>query len=291
MACSAAVMQEAYSYCEDLVREADKDRFLASLFAPPDRRRHLFALYAFNIEISRVREASHNVLPGEMRLQWWRDTLSGRGFGAVESNPVATALLDTLVRYGLPATPLLGLMEARSFDLYDEPMPTLADFEFYAFWTSSALIEMASSILLGGKSPSSVDPARHAGMAYAIVALLRALPLHAARGQLYLPLDMLERHGVAREDILTGQATPQLRAALAEMRVLARRHLVALNERVGDISPAAAPAFIPIALVPLLLERMDRHRYDPFKPIELSQWRRQWAMWRATWGGILAFRN
>jgi phytoene synthase len=102
---------------------------------------------------------------------------------------------------------------------------------------------------------------------------------------------MLERHGVAREDILTGQATPQLQAALAEMRVLARRHLVALNERVGDIPPAAAPAFIPIALVPLLLERMDRHRYDPFKPIELSQWRRQWAMWRATWGGILAFRN
>ena len=57
-------MLEAYAHCEQLVREADKDRFLATLFAPADRRPHLYALYAFNIEISRVREASHNALPG-----------------------------------------------------------------------------------------------------------------------------------------------------------------------------------------------------------------------------------
>src|SRR5215470_538548 len=115
-------MEESYSYCEMLVREADKDRFLASLFAPADRRPHLFALYAFNIEISRVRESSHNALPGEMRLQWWRDALSGRGYGSVAANPVATALLDTMLRYRLSAVPLLDLLHARSFDLYDEPM-------------------------------------------------------------------------------------------------------------------------------------------------------------------------
>ncbi|MGC2781200.1 MAG: squalene/phytoene synthase family protein, partial [Bradyrhizobium sp.] len=49
-------MQDNYAHCEALVREADKDRFLASLFAPADKRHHLFALYAFNLEIARVRE-------------------------------------------------------------------------------------------------------------------------------------------------------------------------------------------------------------------------------------------
>jgi 15-cis-phytoene synthase len=280
-------MEESYSYCEMLVREADKDRFLASLFAPADRRPHLFALYAFNIEISRVRETSHNALPGEMRLQWWRDALSGRGYGSVTANPVATALLDTMVRYRLSATPLLGLLQARSFDLYDEPMPTLAEFESYACSTSSSLIEFAASILVGGTSASSIEPARHAGLAYAIAGLLRALPVHAARGQVYLPADVLERHGAARQDIFAGTATWQLRAALAEMRLLARRHLAALNEGINDIPAAAAPAFIPVALVPPLLARMEHRRYDPFMPFELSQWRKQWAMWRATWGGIL----
>jgi phytoene synthase len=282
-------MQEAYSYCENLVREADKDRFLASLFAPAERRPHLYALYAFNVEISRVREASRQALPGEMRLQWWRDALSGRGFGSVTANPVATALLDTLVRYRLSATPLIDLLQARSFDLYDEPMPTLSEFEYYARWTSSSLIEIAASILVGGISPAIVEPARHAGMAYAITALMRALPVHMARRQLYLPLDLLDRHRVAREDIFAGTATPQLRAALAELRRMVRAHLALLNAGIRDIPPTAAPAFIPVALVPSWLARMDRRRYDPFAPVTLPQWRKQWAMWRATWGGILGF--
>ena len=57
------------NHCAQLVREADKDRFLASLFAPADRRGDLFALYAFNIEIGRVRALAREPLPGEMRLQ------------------------------------------------------------------------------------------------------------------------------------------------------------------------------------------------------------------------------
>jgi phytoene synthase len=282
-------MLEAYAHCEQLVREADKDRFLATLFAPADRRPHLYALYAFNIEISRVREASHNALPGEMRLQWWRDALSGRGYGSVTANPVATALLDTMVRYRLSATPLLELLQARSFDLYEDPMPTFADFEFYARWTSSSLTEIAASILVGGISSSSVEAARHAGLAYAMTALMRALPVHTARRQLYLPLDLLDRHGATREDIFACTATPQLRGALAEIRLLARQHLAALNARIGDIPSAAAPAFLLVALVPVLLARMERRSYDPFAYIELPQWRRQWAMWRATMGGILGF--
>ena len=47
----------AYAHCEALVRASDKDRFVASLFAPTGTRPHLFALYAFNLEIARVGES------------------------------------------------------------------------------------------------------------------------------------------------------------------------------------------------------------------------------------------
>src|SRR3977135_215507 len=100
-------MQDAYAYCEALVREADKDRFLASLFAPANRRPHLFALYGFNVEIARVGQVAHEPLAGEIRLQWWRDALSGRAPGEAAANPVAAALLDTIARCGFPAAPLL----------------------------------------------------------------------------------------------------------------------------------------------------------------------------------------
>jgi phytoene synthase len=96
-------MQDKFSYCEQLVREADKDRFLAGLFAPADRRDPLFALYAFNVEVARVRELVHEPLAGEVRLQWWRDALKEQAHGEVRANPVADALLDTIAQFKLPS--------------------------------------------------------------------------------------------------------------------------------------------------------------------------------------------
>ena len=80
-------MQDAFAHCETLVRAADKDRFLATLFAPAEHRRGLFALYAFNIEVSRVREVVREPLSGEIRLQWWSEVLGGEGRGEVAANP------------------------------------------------------------------------------------------------------------------------------------------------------------------------------------------------------------
>src|ERR1700676_258417 len=96
-------MPAADSHCEKLVREADRDRFLATLFAPAERRGALHALYAFNIEIARVREVVREPLAGEIRLQWWNDAIDGRAAGEAAANPVAAALLAAMARYQLPA--------------------------------------------------------------------------------------------------------------------------------------------------------------------------------------------
>ena len=132
---------------KQLVRAGDKDRFLATLFAPQKYRRALYALYAFNLEVARMRELAREPMPGEIRLQWWRDVLAGAGRGEVAANPVAAALRDAVVRYRLPPRTLTELIDARSFDLYDEPMASLSDLERYAAQTSSALIELAARIL------------------------------------------------------------------------------------------------------------------------------------------------
>ena len=107
-------MEPAYRHCEQIVRAADKDRFLATLFAPADRRDALFALYAFNCEIAGVRERAREPMPGEIRLQWWRDVLGGERAGEAAANPVAAALLETIARFDLPAAALLELIEAHA---------------------------------------------------------------------------------------------------------------------------------------------------------------------------------
>src|SRR6266480_6032053 len=112
-------MQDAFAHCEGLVRAADRDRFLTTLFAPAEHRPALLALYAFNLEIARVREVVDEPLAGEIRLQWWSDVLEGEGRGEVAAHPVAAALQTIIARYRLSIERLKMLVDARRFDVYD----------------------------------------------------------------------------------------------------------------------------------------------------------------------------
>jgi len=270
-----------YRHCEDRVRAADKDRFLATLFAPAEARGALFALYAFNLEIAGVRDRVREPMAGEIRLQWWRDVLDGERSGEAAANPIAAALRDTIARCALPAEPLRDLLEARAFDLYDDPMPTLAALEAYARKTSSAVFWQAARIC-GGATAAVEQAAEHAGAALAITDLLRHFARHASRRQVFVPLELLQRHGARVEDVTAGQVSDALRGALAALRAEARRHLVAFELLLPQLPKVALPAFLPLALVPGYLALMERGDYEPFRtPIEAAQWRRQWALWRA----------
>jgi phytoene synthase len=173
---------------------------------------------------------------------------------------------------------LIDIIDARVFDLYDEPMSSTAALETYCRETSSVLIRLAAMILDGESAEHLGPSADHAGIAYAITGLLRALPWHAARGQVYVPDDILAAHGIGGEDVLEGKTTPAIRAALADMRALARRHLAAAYQH--NVPAAIAPALLPVALSETYLRRMESRGYDPFKtPVEVPQWRRQWILW------------
>jgi len=267
-------------YCAELVREADRDRYLATLFAPAQHRAALLALYAFNIEISRVRDKAREPIPGEIRLQWWREALSGERAGEAAANPVAAALTEALKRYGFVAPPLVQLIDAHTFDLYDAPMATVGELELYGIQTQSPLLALAAGILGEGAAlPETFT--LDASVAMATGQVLLDLPRHASRRQLYIPLDVIDRHRVDREDFFAGQATPALRGALGEMRALARHHLAQAGATLRAMPPQVLPAFLPLALLGPMLRHMDRADYEPFRFEPLPAWRRQWLIWRA----------
>ncbi len=272
-------MQDAFAYCADLVRTADRDRFLATLFAPAQRRDGLYSLYAFDIEIARVPEVAHEPLAGEIRLQWWSEALRGERAGEVAANPVAASLMSTVQRYALAIEPLQTLVEAHRTDLYGEPPATILDLESYSTRTSSALISHAVRIIDDGANAD--DVALPAGIALAIAHLLNAFPWHAARRRLLVPADILARHGVIAEDVFAGKTSTGLNRAVVELAQIAGNHLAAAGRLMPAKSPAIMPALLPLAVARLQLDRMDRLDYDAFAPPAISRWRRQWAIWRA----------
>jgi 15-cis-phytoene synthase len=270
-------MDENYCHCETLVRATDKDRFLATLFAPAAKRGPLFALYAFDSEIASVRDRAREPMPGEIRLQWWRDVINGERAGEAAANPVAAALTDTIARFSLPKHRLIDLIEAHAFDLYDDPMPTLEALEGYVRHTSAAVFDLAARI---AAAPAEYAAAR-AGLAYGITALLRSFALHASRRQFFLPLEFLEG-GATPEEAFAGQSSPFLINAVGMLRKRARENFEAFEALLPELPVATMPAFLPVALVPGYLSVMDRPSYEPFRSaVEVPQWRQQWALWRA----------
>jgi 15-cis-phytoene synthase len=278
-------LAQAYEICARLVKKHDADRATAILFAPAERRPHLHALQAFSLDIAGVRGQIKEPMPGEIRLQWWREALKGERADEAKAHPVALAILNTVRVNKLPLQALLDLIDARVFDLYDDPMPDWNALEGYCGETSSALFSLAAIILMKGNEPGAAEAAGHAGVAYAITGLLRAFPWHARRGQVYLPQSLVEPVGLSRADIVSGKDSEQLRAALSEMRGKARGHLAKVHALLPTIRSEIKPAFLPLATVKSYLSDMERGNYEPFSAlVDVPQWKRVWCMWRQAKG-------
>jgi phytoene synthase len=274
-------VKDAPDFCADLVRSHDFVRYASTLFVPVEMRRPLLALYAFNVEVSRVREQVSQPLPGEVRLQWWTDMLLGAGHGGVAGNPVASELWRVIQNFGLPVDRLTRLVEEHRFDLYNDPMPTVAALEGYASDTSSALFALAARI--AGASAAEVDHlARHAGLALGLVQAVDALPRDAARRQLFIPLQLLEKHGSGVEPVFGGKQTPQARAAIDEVIGQAQQHLEVALTLLAETVPEVRPVFLTLALVRRDLARLLRADNDPFAPPARSRFATLWLLWRAS---------
>jgi phytoene synthase len=274
-------VKDSAAFCADLVRTHDFARYAAALFLAADQRRALLSIYAFNVEISRVRDQVSQPLPGEMRLQWWTDMLAGAGHGGVEGNPVAAELLQTINNIRLPIEPLSRLIEEHQFDLYNDPMPSMAALEGYINDTSSALLSLGARIV--APPSEEVDHlARHAGLAQGMAAVIAALPLDAARRQLFVPLQLLESHGSSVEEVFSGKQTPRVRAAIDQLVAEANSHLNTAMTLLARVPTEVRPLFLPLALVRRDLKRMSRADHDPFVPRAMSRFRMLWTLWRAS---------
>lgn len=256
----------ALSYCGQEVHRNDRDRFLTCLFAPPDRREALFGLYAFNVEIAKTREVVTEPLLGQIRLQWWREAVEEMYAGSVRRHEVVRSLADAVAAYGLSRAYFDGLIDAREADLEEEEPATLADLERYAEGTGAPPTLLAQQALGVAAEGAAAEAARHVGTAWALTGLLRAVPYHARSHRIYLPRELLERHGMTRYDLFELRWQPGLPAIVRVVAERARAHLAAARAVRKAVPRRAAPALLTATLADGHLAALARAGFDPFDP-------------------------
>lgn len=114
--------ESSHRYVLDLVRVADRDRFLGALFAPEPARRDLLALLAFDHELARTRTVTREPMLARIRLEWWREAVTeAAGTATPRAQPTVESLSETVRRHGLAPDRLIALIDAREEEV-DGPL-------------------------------------------------------------------------------------------------------------------------------------------------------------------------
>lgn len=270
----------AADYCADQVQRFDRDRYLLTLTAPADARPHLFALFAFNLEIAKTADVVSEPMLGRIRLQWWREALDEIFAGAPRRHEVVEALAAAHADRPLDRALLERIIEAREVDLETESIATERALEDYAASTSGALQSLAVSIL-GGDEDHNVA-ATHAGSAYALARLLRAVPYHAARNRVFLPQELLRRRGLTRDDLAMPRRPADLAEVIAIVADSAQNHIERARAARAPGAERVLSALLPAVLADFDLALLRSRRHDVFAPDPPSEaWRRPLVLsWR-----------
>ena len=228
-----------------IVRGRDPDRFVTALFAPPERRDALLALYAFNHELARARETVSEPPLALIRLQWWREVVEG----APRRHVVATPLAAALARGELARGDLLAMIDAREVEA-EPAIDTLTEWRTYLNGAAGG-VAVAAARLLGSVD---IETFRPLGAAYGVAGLLRSVPALAVRGRCLLPEDLLAEHGLNAQAAIAAPDSPPAQAV--------QRRLVAEGLDLLRAGAACRPGRAAVAAaLPAVLAKRDLRRW------------------------------
>ena len=164
------------------------------MFAPPETREALWALFAFNYEIAKTREVVSEMQLGLIRLQWWREAI-GKIYemGEAPEHEILKPLAAAIKAHALPREYFETLIYAREFDLENVLPGNIEGLVNYADFTGTPLLKLAVKIAGGDAEAEPVQPV---AVNYALAGILRAVVFHARQHRCYLPEDLMKAQEV-----------------------------------------------------------------------------------------------
>jgi 15-cis-phytoene synthase len=254
-------------------------RYFSLLYTPEDRRDAVLALYVVDSEIRESsRSASHDV--AHTRLTWWRAE-TDRLVNGSPQHPATRLLCDRWRGERSVFAKLHEVLAAADMDLARMTFNNQQELRAYCARSGGALQELVASQLA---APGTLDePARATanklGVGIRLAEMLRDLRQDAYDGNIYLPIDMLDKHELKPEHLRAREVEPKLKAALKQLRELAMKELAIPNRGMHE---HLRPVFVLAALHRKLLDRIAARNYDvASQRIELGPLQKPWTAWRA----------
>jgi len=283
----AIALTDDYARCAEITRRASSNFYYAFMLLPLERRRALYAVYAFCRFVDDIADDESIANPAEL-LARWREELRNV-YAGKPTRPVSRALADNVTRFNISQRYFDEIIEGVEMDLSRRRYDTFAELVLYCRRVASA-VGLVCIEIFGYSNPSTRVYAEKLGLAFQLTNILRDVREDAQRGRIYLPLEDLHRFGVAEADLLGGVYDERFRAMMA---FEAKRARDLYDAAEAALPPEDRPAMLSAEAMRLiysaLLEQIVRSNFKVFdRRHRLSTPRKLYLVGRVWLGSRLA---
>jgi 15-cis-phytoene synthase len=293
------------AYCRQQAAQSGSSFYYSFLFLPPAQRDAIMALYAFCRAVDDVVDTVQDPGVAASKLAWWRaeiDRMYAADATAPATHPICLALHAPAIAYGIKASDLQAVIAGMEMDLQQHSYVDDEALSVYC-WRVAGIVGQMSAKIFSKNEVSCDHYALHMGQALQRINIIRDVGEDALRGRVYLPIDLLAKHGIKLADVLArkplivdGHTVPAMLAVLKDSAAQAKEHLrLALaalpsaqvrHQRSGLIMGrvyAALLAEIERSDFPVLQQRVS---LTPLKKLSLA-----WRSWVAPQGAVKALQR
>ena len=267
-------------YCQDKAVQSGSSFYYSFLFLPPERRRAITALYAWCRELDDVADSQGDRGVARRKLDWWAQEVRDLYAGA-PTHPVTRALQPFLAPFGIQRRQLMEVIDGMRMDLDDVRYLDFESLKLYCRRAAGVVGEMAAGIF-GYSDAQTLVYADRLGLAFQLTNIIRDVGEDARMGRVYLPQQDLIRHGLSRQQFLSGRAgleeQPAFRALLAEQAARARDAYREAFAALPEVDRnRQRPGLIMAAIYVALLDEIERSGYAVLNQrIALTPLRKFW---------------
>lgn len=271
-----ASQSDAYELCRQMTAKHAKTFYLASLLFPEEKRRAIWAIYAWCRRTDELVDGPQSRLTTPETLDRWEQQLESV-FAGEPLDDLDVALVDTVKRFPIDIQPFRDMIAGQRMDLYRSRYETFEQLRLYCYRVAGTVGLMTSPVLgfdeSGSQTPwagylDAYDPLEEAialGIAKQLTNILRDVGEDARRGRIYLPLEELALFGYTEEDLLNGVVNERWRELMRFQIQRARKFYAQAEKGIRALSPDARwPVWSALTHYQGILDAIERNQYDVF---------------------------
>jgi phytoene synthase len=264
------------------VEAAGTSFYWAMRMLPAERRHGMYAVYAFCREVDDIAD-DFDAPPEEKKraLAVWRDEIDAIYAGRPQ-HLIGRALAEPVAGYAMRRQDFHAVIDGMEMDAAEDiRAPDLATLDLYCGRVAGAVGHLSVHVF-GDASADAHAVADSLGRALQLTNILRDLDEDAQRGRLYLPREILDRHGIRGSEPAEVLRHPALPATCRDLAWIAEGHFAEAGRAMARCSRRAMrPAAVMGAFYRAMLEALMRSEWrDPAQRVSLSKAQKLWLVLR-----------